>query len=335
MSTRLRGKDFISLKDYSREELETILEVAFDLKRKLARREPHQYLLGKNLGMLFANTSTRTRISFETGMSHLGGHAQYYAPDQLQIVGSGETLMDTAKVMSSYLDGFLIRLIRDVPNIPQLNNLKYGEAHNILKTMAGYADIPLINAGDDKEHPCQTMADIMTIMEKFGPDYRKKKLAMVWVSRRMGVSPGVAQSFAVAGGALGMRITFYNPEGFDLDDEYIGYGRQIAEQNGGSIETVHDIKEATKDADIIYAKSWKAITKTKEEDLKLRQPLMDYRVREENFANAAPGALFMNCMPIERGLEADADVVDGPRSLIYDEAENRLHIQKAIMSLIM
>ena len=335
MNTQLRGRDFITLRDYSQEDLETILKVAFDLKAKLAIGEPHPLLAGKSLGMLFANTSTRTRISFETGMTQLGGHAQFYAPEHLQIVGSGETIGDTAQVMSRYLDGLMVRLVREVTDIPQLSNLKYGGAHAVLKTIADNASIPVINAADDKEHPCQTMADIMTIMEKFGQDYRKKKVAIVWVPHRRGVSPGVAHSFAIAGGALGMRLTFANPEGFDLESGYISDGQRLAEQSGGSIEIVHDIYEAARDADVIYAKAWKAVTKTKEEDLKMRAAFSDWCIREEHFKEAAPGAIFMNCMPIERDREVTADVMDGPRSVIYDEAENRLHVQKAIMALTM
>lgn len=335
MNTQLKGRDFITLRDYSKEDLETILKIAFDLKAKLAMGEPHSLLAGKTLGMLFANPSTRTRMSFEQGMTQLGGHAQFFAPEHLQLVGSGETIVDTAQVMSRYLDGIMVRIARDVPQIPELSNLRYGEAHAILKTIADNAKIPVINAADDKEHPCQTMADIMTIIEKFGQDWKKKKVAIVWVPHRRGVNPGVAHSFAIGGGALGMRLIFANPEGFDLDPAYISDGRRLAKRSGGSIETTHDIYEAAKDADVIYAKAWKALTKTKEEDSKMRAAFLDWCIKEEHFRDAASGAIFMNCMPIEREREATAEVIDGPRSVIYDEAENRLHIQKAIMALIM
>lgn len=335
MNTKLRERDFITLRGYSKEDLETILQVAFDLKSKVATGEPHPLLRGKTLGMLFANPSTRTRISFEQGMTQLGGHAQFYAPEHLQLVGADETIRDTAQVMSRYIDGLMVRLAKDVPHVPELSELKYGDAHAILETIANNASIPVINAADDKEHPCQTMADIMTIIEKFGQDYKRKKIAIVWVPHKRGIPPGVAHSFAIAGGTLGMRITFANPEGFDLDPEYINDGRRLAEQSGGSIETTHDIYEAARDADVIYAKAWKALTKTKEEDLIMRQSFQGWCIREEHFDSAAPGAIFMNCMPIERDQEASSEVIDGPRSVIYDEAENRLHIQKAIMSLIM
>jgi len=335
MNTKLHGRDFVTIQGYSKEDLETILQVALDLKSKVARREPHPLLLGKSLGMLFANSSTRTRISFETGMSQLGGHAQFYAPEHLQLFGTGETIVDTAQVMSRYLDGLMIRLVRSVPQIRELSDLKYGEAHAVLKAIADNASIPVINAADDKEHPCQTMADIMTMIERFGQDYKRKKVAIVWVCNRKGVTPGVAHSFAVAGGALGMRITFANPEGFDLDPEYINAGRQLAQQSGGSIETTHNINEAVKDTNVIYAKAWRALSKTDEEDLRMRENFRDWCVGEEHFRDAAPGAIFMNCMPIEREREATSEVIDGPRSVIYDEAENRLHVQKALMALIM
>lgn len=334
VDTRLKGRDFITLRDYTKEDLETILQVAFDLKNKVARGEPHPLLAGKSLGMLFCAPSTRTRISFETAMSQLGGHAQYYAPEHLQVSGLGETWADMARVISRYLDGLVVRAMSN-PQIPALRYLKWGEAHAIVKTLADNASIPVINAADDMEHPCQMMADIMTIIEKFGPDYKRKKVAFVWAYKSKRVRPGVTHSLLIAGGTLGMRLTFAYPEGFELDPEYIKDGIRLAEQSGGSIEITHNINEAVKDADVIYAKAWGAMRKTVEEDARLRKSFRDWCIRKEHFDHAATGAIFMNPMPLERGEEATSEVVDGPMSVILDEAENRLHIQKAILSLIM
>ena len=330
MNTMLRGRDFITLKGYTREDLETILRLAFDLKMKLAVREPHPLLPFRELGMLFCNPSTRTRISFETAMSHLGGHAQYYAPEHLQLIRMKESWVDTAQTMSRYLDGIVVRIAR-LPNV----NLDYGEGHAILQTMADNASIPVISASDDVEHPCQTMADIMTMIEKFGTDYKKKKVAVVFSCKKVGISPGAAHSLIIGAGILGMKLTFAYPKGYDLDPAYINEGMRLADESGGSIEIVHDINEAVENADVIYAKDWRAIGKTIEEDLEMRKSLKGWYVRKEHFDVAAPKAIFMHSMPLERDQDVTSEVVDSPRSVIYDQAENRLHTQKAIMSLLM
>lgn len=201
MISKLKGRDFISLRDYSKEDLETILTLAFELKRKLYTGEPHRLLEGKELGMLFFSPSTRTRISFETGMSQLGGHAQFYAPEHMHVFFR-ESWVDTARVMARYLDGIMIRL----SHIPG-QELKYGEARDILNTIATNANIPVINASDDQGHPCQVMSDIQTIIEKFGPDYKKKKVALVWSpGHPRALAPGIPQSLALAGGKLGMNL---------------------------------------------------------------------------------------------------------------------------------
>lgn len=329
MNTKLRGRDFITLKGYSKDDLETILQLAFDLKVKLASREPHPLLKDRSLGMLFSYASTRTRVSFETGMTQLGGHAQYYEPDQLQL--GVESWKDTAETLSRYLDGLVIRMVSS----PQVGELKYGEARGILNELAKYACIPVISACDDQGHPCQVMADIMTIIEKFGLDYRKRKVAQVWVCSKKGINPGVPHGLAVASGLLGMKLTIACPEGFDPDPEYIDYARQCAAQSGGTIEIVHNIDEAVKDASVIYGRGWKAIGKTVDEDLNMRKPFKDWRITQGHFNVATPDAIFMNSMPVSRETDATSEVIDGPRSVIYDEAENRLHAQKAIMALLM
>lgn len=329
--SKLKGKDFISLLDYSREELEMILKLSFDLKRRLYAGEPHTLLAGKNLGMMFWNLSTRTRISFETGMSQLGGHAQYYAPETVH-ANKLENWVDTAQVLSRYLDGFVIRLFKMPPPFPPL---KYGEARQILEALADNASIPIINAMDDEEHPCQTMADMMTIIEKMGPDYRQKKTALVWAPHGHYVAPSVAGSHPVATATLGMRLTIAYPPGFDLDPKYINEAKKRAEESGGTIEITNNLNEACENADVIYSYYWGAIT-NQEDDAKLRERFNDeWRLNKGHFDIANKNAIFMHPMPLQRGVEATVEVVDGPMSVIYDEAENRLHAQKAILSLIM
>ena len=326
MKTKMRGKHFVTLLDYSREEIETILETGFDLKRKLARREPHPLLSGKTLGMLFCNPSTRTRISFETGMTQLGGHAQFYAPEHLAMKHN-ETWEDTARVMSRYLDGIMLRVYA----LP-----RYGMAREIMMKVANNATVPVINGIDDKEHPCQVMADTMTMIEKLGPDYRRKKVAMVWVCSQRGRSPGIPHDMAIVAGALGMNLTLaYPDERYDLDEEFMAYARKLTQKSGANIEIVHDFNKGVKDADIIYAKSWGGLKMEVEEDSACRESFRDWRLAGKHFESAGPDAMFMHALPVERNREVMDEVVDGPMSIVYDQAENRLHAQKAVMALIM
>lgn len=326
MITRMKGKHFVSLMDYSREEIETILETGFDLKKKLARGEPHPLLTGKTLGMLFLNPSTRTRISFETGMTQLGGHAQFYDPDHLAL-HHHESWEDTARVISRYLDGIMLR----VYGLPH-----YGDARKIMMTVSNNATVPVINGVDDKEHPCQVMADTMTIIEKLGPDYRQKKVALVWVCSQRGRSPGVPHDMAIVAGLLGMNLTLsYPDERYALDEEYMAYARSLSKKYGGTIEIVHDFNRAVTDADIIYAKGWGSLQMGVEEDLSYRESFRDWCLAKKHFDLATPNAMFMHALPVERNREVRDEVVDGPMSIVYDQAENRLHAQKAVMTLVM
>jgi ornithine carbamoyltransferase len=326
MKTKMRGKHFVSLMDYSREEIETILETGFDLKRKLARGEPHRLLEGKTLGMLFANPSTRTRISFETGMTQLGGHAQFYDPANLAM-HHGETWEDTARVISRYVDGIMLRIYA-LPG--------YGDARKVMMAVADSATVPVINGVDDQEHPCQVMADTMTIMEKLGSDYRNKKVALVWICSKRGRSPGVPHDMAIVAGSLGMNLSIcYPDERYDLDEKYMAHARNLSEKYGGTIEIVHDINEAVKDAAIIYAKGWGGLEMTPDEDLSYRESFRDWCIAQKHFEMAGPNAMLMHALPVERNREVVDEVVDGPMSIIYDQAENRLHAQKGVMALIM
>lgn len=333
---KLKGRDFISLLDYSKEDLETILNLALDLKRKLANRERHHLLEDENLGMMFWNPSTRTRISFETAMSQLGGHAQYYATETVH-ANRAEDWVDTAQVVSRYLDGLVIRLYKMPEPYPPL---KYGEARQILETLAHNASIPIINAQDDEEHPCQTMADVMTMMEKFGTDYKKKKVAVPWVIYRRWVEPSMINSTVLAGAIFGMNMTIAYPPGFDPDPKYMDEARRRTKESGATIEITNNLDEACENADVILATYWGIVPNkgefpNRDEYEKLRESLSDWRIEKKHFDIAAKNAIFMNCMPIQRGVSATSEIIDGPMSVLYDEAENRLHTEKAILALTM
>jgi ornithine carbamoyltransferase len=320
--------------DFNREELETIFDVAFHLKRQWAIGEPHPLLSGKTLGMLFASPSTRTRISFETGMTQLGGHAQYYSPDQLQLKNK-ESWKDTAEMISRFIDGFMIRLYNLKVQMGT-DTYEYGDARSVIRAIAADATIPIINALDDKEHPCQIMGDIMTMIEKFGMDYRKKKIVMGWAYDERAKSAGVPQTMAAAAGILGMNLVlaFPDEEGYDIDPDYYNFAVEAAKKSGGSITVENDIWKACKDADVIYAKSWARKPEVHEKNReKYRE---DWCISHKHFEKAAQNAVYMHCLPAKRKQEVTDALIDDPKiSIVNDEAENRLHAQKAIMALTM
>lgn len=324
MMINLKNRDFINLMDYSKEELEWLLDYA--LKIKSGEIASETLLDKKTLGLLFSVASTRTRISFQVGAREMGAHAEYFNANDLQLIHH-ESLLDTAEVMSRYLDAIIIRMY-------DMN--MYGKGREALELIAKHSDVPIINALDDKDHPCQVMGDILTIREKFGnEDYKKKKVVMTWGFANRQKSPGVPHSMLVAGSLLGMNLTIAYPEGFELDEEYVNFAKNTMKLSGGNLEFSNDMMEASEGADVIYVKSWKSLTMSSEEDRELRNKIRpDWHVREDHFKVANPGAYFMNCLPIIRGEQATAEVIDGEHSIIYDEAENRLHIQKAIMAAL-
>lgn len=322
----LMGKDFISILDYNKDELELILDIAADLKRRQQMGIPHEVLKGKTLGMLFAHPSTRTRISFETGMTQLGGHAQFYDPATLQLAHK-ETYLDTAEMMGRFIDAIMIRLY----------NLEYyGKAREILRAMAEVAPIPVINALDDKEHPCQIMADLLTMKEKFGAEYKNKKVVIGWAFDDRLKSQGVAQTMAAAGGILGMNIVLAYPKGYDLDPDYVNFANKAAEVSGANITVEHDIWNACSNADVIYCKSWKSMKMSEAEDKDYRKdPKVkeDWCITNKHLQVASRSVTYMHCLPAARGNEVTDEVIDGPKSIVNDQAENRLHVQKAILTL--
>ena len=315
-------RDFIGLTHYKGEELAGLLSFAENLKNG---KDGHQHLAGKTVGLMFGVASTRTRISFDVGINQLGGHSDYYNTKDLQLIYH-ESMKDTIRVMSRYIDGLMVRLY-DMKH--------YGKGHETMELLAKEGSIPIINGLDDKEHPCQVMGDIFTIKEKFGPGYKKKRVVFTWGFAQRQKSPGVPHSMMVASSLLGMNTCFVYPRGFELDEEYVDFARKAIRQSGGTLEFSNDLREASEGADVIYVKSWKSLRLSSEEDEKTRNRVRPHWcVSADHFERANPGAIFMNCLPLIRGEQATAEVVDGPQAVLYDEAENRLHIQKAIMAAL-
>lgn len=341
-----KGRDFITDLEYTKEELETILDLAFELKRKRATGEPHKLLDGKTLFMIFYNQSLRTRNSFEAGIFQLGGHAHDLNPKQIytpalpghEVAYSTERVSDVARVLSRMGEAIAIRCYGEPVG------WEYGAADLMIREFAKWADIPVINMEDDMYHPCQGMADIMTMIEKKGPDLRGKKFVMSWA-----YSPSVEKPLAVPQSAIsvaskfGLNITLAHPEGLELDDAVLDQVRDNVKKYGGSFEIVNDMKEAFKDADIVYPKAWTskhfippiAPTPMLEKTQELFDSNKHWIANKEMMSYAKPDAIYMHCLPADRNYEVTDDVIDGPQSVVFDEAENRLHVQKAIMALLM
>lgn len=306
----LRGRDFVALADYTQEELYTLLKVAGSLKEKHKAGNPEQPLKGKTLGMIFEKSSTRTRVSFEVGMYQLGGQALFLSKNDIQI-GRGETIDDTAQVLSRYVDGIMIRTY----------------AHRTVIDLARAATVPVINGLSDLNHPCQALADYMTVLEKKG---RLEGLKIAYI----GDGNNMAHSLMMGGAKFGMNVAIATPEGYEVDADVAKQSQEFAEQHGASITLTHDPKEAAADADVIYTDVWASMG-FEEEQQQREKAFQSFQVNEELAKYAKNDYLFMHCLPAHRGEEVSAGVIDGENSIIFDQAENRLHAQKAIMALTM
>lgn len=306
----LRGRDFVALADYTQEELYTLLKVAGSLKEKQKAGNPEQPLKGKTLGMIFEKSSTRTRVSFEVGMYQLGGQALFLSKNDIQI-GRGETIEDTAQVLSRYVDGIMIRTY----------------AHRTVIDLARAATVPVINGLSDLNHPCQALADYMTVLEKKG---RLEGLKIAYI----GDGNNMAHSLMMGGAKFGMNVAIATPEGYEVDADVAKQSQEFAEQHGASITLTHDPKEAVADADVIYTDVWASMG-FEEEQQQREKAFQSFQVNEELAKYAKNDYLFMHCLPAHRGEEVSAGVIDGANSIIFDQAENRLHAQKAIMALTM
>lgn len=326
VNTNLFQKDFISTQDWGVDELDSAISLALKLKQDFATGVPHDHILrAKTLFMLFFEESTRTRNSFETGMTQLGGHAGYLTPSSTQI-GHGENARDTGKVLSGYGHGIAIR------------DCRTGVGQKYLYEMAEHASAPIFSMQDDVDHPCQAMADLMTLIELFGRDMRGRKFVISWTHAPKYVRPlSVPQSLVMLMPRFGMDVTLAYPEGYHLMPDIMETARDNAADAGVTLEETHDIDAAFADADFLYPKSWGPIMVTEDETEveAMAAEHTNWRATTDRMASAKNHAVYMHCMPVDRGYEADDEVIDGPRSVIYQQAENRLHIQKALMALTM
>lgn len=309
MAVTLKGRDLISVHDLTCEEVEQILETAAYLKMQNKMGTQHKPLAGRTLGMIFSKSSTRTRVSFEVGIYQLGGYALYLSSNDLQL-NRGETIADTARVISRYLDGIMIRTFK----------------HQDVVDLATYADIPVINGLTDDEHPCQALADVFTIREKFGQNLKGRKLVFV------GDGNNVAISVAHACAKVGMDFVLGCPRGYEINAKYWAGIKDDAKLTGAKAEIIYDPIAAVKDADVIYSDVFVSMGQEDVKERKLKE-LMPFQVNARLMAAAKPDTLFMHCLPAHRGEEVTDEVCDSPNSVIFDEAENRLHVQKAIMAL--
>ncbi|QWU15854.1 ornithine carbamoyltransferase [Paenibacillus sophorae] len=306
----LKGRDFLELDDYSTEEIQYLIDLAIELKRKQKNGEVYQPLLGKTIGLIFEKSSTRTRVSFEVGMFQLGGHALFLSKNDIQL-GRGETVGDTAQVMSRYLDGIMIRTF----------------GHDKVEELARYASVPVINGLSDLAHPCQVLADYQTVYEQKG-QLKGLKLAFI------GDGNNMAHSLLLGGAKLGVHVSIAGPEGYEPDAAVVAKAREIAKETGSEIVITRSPEEAVKDADVIYTDVWASMG-FEEEQLKREAAFKDYQVNEELVKGAKSDYMFLHCLPAHRGEEVTAGIIDGPNSFIFDEAENRLHAQKALMAALM
>ncbi|AKG36555.1 ornithine carbamoyltransferase [Paenibacillus durus] len=306
----LKGRDFLELDDYSTEEIQYLIDLAIELKRKQKNGEVYQPLLGKTIGLIFEKSSTRTRVSFEVGMYQLGGHALFLSKNDIQL-GRGETVGDTAQVMSRYLDGIMIRTF----------------GHDKVEELARYASVPVINGLSDLAHPCQVLADYQTVYEHKG---RLKGLKLAYI----GDGNNMAHSLLLGGAKLGVHVSVAGPEGYEPDAAVVAKAREIAKETGSEIVITRSPEEAVKDADVIYTDVWASMG-FEEEQLKREAAFKDYQVNEELVKGAKSDYMFLHCLPAHRGEEVTAGIIDGPNSYIFDEAENRLHAQKALMAALM
>jgi len=325
MQTDLRNRDLIGDLDFSKEEVETVLDVAFDLKRKRALGELHPYLRDKVLAMLFFFSSTRTRGSFESGMAQLGGHAAFIESRTTQI-SHGDTEKEMGEIFGRYFDGIAIR------------HVDLGIGNRYLNLVAEASRVPVLNMQCEIYHPFQILADLMTIVEKKGRDLRAKKMVVSWAYASSYLKPvSVPQSLILQMPRFGLDVVLAHPPEFKLMPEIMDQAQEQARKYNAGFEVVDDMEEAFKDADIVYAKSWGPLLTTQdaEEGKRIQDRYKNWITDERKMRLAKPDAIYMHPLPADRNIEVTDEVMDGPNSVVYDEAENRLHVQKAVMALTM
>jgi ornithine carbamoyltransferase len=301
----LKGRHFTRVADWERAELERLLELAGELKELQKQRQEHRLLPGRTLGMIFQKPSTRTRVSFEVGIFQLGGTGLYLSAGDLQL-GRGETLKDTANVLSRYLDAIMIRTF----------------AQDDVEELARHASIPIINGLTDSSHPCQALADVMTIRERLG---RFEGVTVTY----LGDGNNVCASLMVACAKLGMDFRAATPEGYEPPQAAV----EIAREAGGKVDQFHDPRAAAEGADVLYTDVWTSMGQDDERDRRLRD-LAGFGIDDGLVRLAGDGAIVLHCLPAHYGEEIAEDVLYGPQSAVWDQAENRLHAQKALMALV-
>ncbi|MBO5590700.1 MAG: ornithine carbamoyltransferase [Acidaminococcaceae bacterium] len=307
---KLKHKDLLSIHDLSTEEVLKILDVAKKLKKMQKEGVPHEFCKGQTLAMLFSKASTRTRVSFETGFHQLGGHAIYLNDKDSQI-GRGEPIRDTARVLSRMVDGIMIRTF----------------SHDSVIELAKYASIPVINGLTDLLHPCQALTDLLTI-EEHQKTLEGRKLVYV------GDGNNMAHSLMYACAKVGMHMVCASPKGYQPDPAVVKQAQEDAALTGCTVSVEEDIFKAVKGADVLYTDVWTSMGQEAEREVRL-QALHDYQINGELLKAAHEDAIIMHCLPAHRGEEITEEVLEGPHSVVWDEAENRLHTQKAIMVLLM
>ena len=306
----LKGRDFLRVNDWAPDELRLALDVADRLKARQRERVTHRHLEGRSVGMIFQKPSTRTRVSFEVGIAQLGATALYLAAGDLQL-GRGETIRDTATVLSRYLDGIMIRTF----------------AQADVDELAEHADVPVINGLTDEFHPCQALADVMTIRERLGPLDEGVRVAY------LGDGNNVCHSLMVACVKLGASFVAATPPGYEPDPDVVGWAREAAEVSGGAVELSSDPQAAASGADVLYTDVWTSMGQDEERERRLAD-LAGYGIDADTVARASERAIVLHCLPAHYGEEIAEDVLYGPQSAVWDQAENRLHAQKALLALV-
>ena len=302
-------RDYLSGLELSAEETLDLLEKAVVQKKETKAGKTHTSLAGKNFALLFEKTSTRTRVSFQVGIAQLGGNSIFLSPKDTQI-SRGETLADSAKVLSEYVDGIIVRTF----------------GHDRLEELAHHASVPIINGLTDLHHPCQAIADILTVRERFGKT-RGLKVAY------LGDGNNVAHSLLLVGALIGVNISAACAPGYEPDAGVVSRARDLAAASGAEICVTNDVQEACEGAHAVYTDVWVSMGQEKEADER-RKALAPYHVNEAAFRNTDPDAVFMHCLPAHRGEEVDGETIDGPRSAVFEQAGNRLHAQKILLEIL-
>ncbi len=324
MQTNLRGRDMITTQEWTREEIDTVMDVAMDLKRSRALGLPHAYLRDKVLAMLFFFSSTRTRSSFEAGMAQLGGHGMFLAHESTQI-SHGDTAKEIGEILGRYNDGIAIR------------HCDWGIGTQYLRWVAEASRSPVLNMQCETYHPFQILADLMTIKEKKG-DLKGKTISVSWAYAASYQKPmSVPQSLILLMTRYGMNVRLVHPPEFQLMPHIVEQAAENARKHHGSFEIMDDFDAGMKDSDVIYAKSWGAMNTTTDnaEGAAIIDKYKDWITDERRMAMANEDAIYMHPLPADRNVEVTDGVIDGPQSVVFDQAENRLHAQKAVMALTM